>query len=553
MKAFQVEFVSDSSIIAGVSGTPSLANSRKILDLFAHLQSARETPITGLHPAYCSLLIDFDSRLCDPNKLLKFIESAANGKIKSSAALPGSLVTIPVHYGDSAGPDLKEVASLTGLSVDEVIRLHTGGEYTVAFLGFAPGFPYLLGLDKKLHCARKSSPQVRVRAGSVAIAGEQAGIYPIDSPGGWQCIGRTDRILFDPSQTPATLLKPGDRVRFEARPEQISIPTKVQGPEAAESHSPIFKLESGGIFSSVQDLGRAGWTHLGISPGGAADPLALQIGNRLVGNEDDAAAVELTAQGLVVGFLKDTWLAITGAECSPHLDQQKVALWTSIPVSSGQRLVIGNMEKNQRSYLCVYGGIGVEPVLGSRSTSLSGKWGGFGGRELRAGDHLPAGEQGKLSPGFRKCDTALRKLYGESRGVLRVTRGPQWSWFSNEERKNFFLSEFAVTDEANRLGLRLLGPLLKYAGTFLHQELISEGIADGSIQIPASGQPLILFCEQRTTGGYPKIASVIRADRFRLGQLKPGDKIRFVEVDFEEAWRLDLELEKSLQTALHTF
>ena len=288
---------------------------------------------------------------------------------------------IPVVY---EGEDLNDVARLTGLTREEVVRLHSTAEFTVAFLGFAPGFPYLIGLPEKLQCPRKKIPRVRVPAGSVAIAGATCGVYPDESPGGWQLIGRTNVDL---------KLQPGDRVRFSAVNEMtFSKIVKAQPPGILDSFA---RVEAGGVWTSVRDLGRPGLTHLGISPGGAADPLALATGNELVGNAAGADGLEIVARGAVeIQFLKDTWFCVTGADCTPTLDQIPIAMWSSLPVSAGQRLTTSPSTTQLRSYVCVHG---IQPAT---------------------------------PPTYRQADEVVRNQYSQLQKVLRVTRGPQWQWFS---------------------------------------------------------------------------------------------------------------------------
>jgi len=541
--AAQIRFASDSSILVSWPGPPAIETSFWVFKLFRLLKNAPATlGIENLHPAYCSLLVDFEPRKSPALSLLEFIRQEVQ-KVGYGSAPAGALVTIPVRYD---GPDLAEVARLTRLSVEEVIRLHSEGEYRVAFLGFAPGFPYMLGLREKLICPRKAVPRLKVPAGSVGLAGVQTGIYPAESPGGWQLIGRTTAQLFDPGRKPATLLQPGDRVNFEVLREPTPLAARKSTPRAWQG-DPIVEVLQPGFFSTIQDEGRIAQAHLGISPGGAADPLALRLGNEILGNAKGAAALEMTAAGATVLFKKESYVTITGAGCSPQLDARPVKMWTALPVNAGQVLQMGVTQK-MRSYLCVRGGLEVENLLGSRATVVNGGWGGFEGRELRAGDILSEGHLVEREPSYRLHSLVLQRMYEEQICLLRVTRGPQWDWFSDVARRAFFENEFAVTNEVNRLGLRIQGHTLEYAASRRESEMISEGVANGAIQVPTSGQPMILFCEQRTTGGYPKIANVISADFYRLGQLRPGDRLRFKEVARDQAWHINRELESTLQT-----
>lgn len=302
----------------------------------------------------------------------------------------------------------------------------------------------------------------------------------------------------------------------------------------------MVEVVSPGFLSTVQDLGRPGWTHLGISPGGAADRQALIVGNRLIGNAESAAAIEMTMVGGNFRFAGDVWIAVTGGRCSLTVDGVPMTSWYAFQIRTGQTLRIGSIEWGVRAYLCIFGGIDEPCVLGSRATFLSGNWGGHRGRKLEAGDRLEIGDSIAGVPASRRAPLLLRKLY-ETTEPLRVTRGRQWTWLTDSAQHLFFESEYEVTSEADRKGLRLQGPGLPLREM---RELLTEGVANGTVQIPANGQPLLLFCEQQTTGGYPKVATVIQADLFRLGQLRPGEKIRFKEVSLEEAWEIDREREK---------
>lgn len=179
------------------------------------LRRERPAAVVDLHPAYATLLVTYDPLLCDPVALAAELDRRA-GSLSGLPAPPSRSFVIPVRYGGADGPDLDDVARLTGLGVEELIAAHSGASYEVQFIGFSPGFPYLAGLPERLHTPRRDTPRKSVPAGSVAIAGAQAGIYPVRSPGGWNVIGRTDLVLFDPAHAPGATLSPGDRVRFEA-------------------------------------------------------------------------------------------------------------------------------------------------------------------------------------------------------------------------------------------------------------------------------------------------------------------------------------------------
>ncbi len=305
----------------------------------------------------------------------------------------------------------------------------------------------------------------------------------------------------------------------------------------------VIEVQAPGLLTTVQDLGREGFGPMGVSPSGAADPVALRIGNRLVGNAEGAAGLEMTLHGGTFSFPMGAVLALTGSDFDSTLDGVPVEPWTSVPADLCQTLRVGPTQAGARCYLCVHGGIAVQDFLGSASTHILSGLGGHEGRALRVGDVLQIGAA-KAKDLFRPrslAATAWERL--APRKVLRVTPGPQSEWFPEAAQKIFYESPYRVAEESNRMGIRLEGaPIPAPSGG----EMISEGVSLGTIQVPESGKPIILFVEQQTTGGYPKIANVISADFHSLGQLRPRDEIRFEQVDWETARALLVEQEKLL-------
>ncbi len=306
----------------------------------------------------------------------------------------------------------------------------------------------------------------------------------------------------------------------------------------------LIEVRAPGLLTTVQDLGREGFGPMGVSPAGAADAVALRIGNRLVGNAEGAAGLEMTLLGGTFFFREAAVVALTGSDFAPTLDDERVETWSSVEIRAGQTLQLGPTQAGARCYLCVRGGIDVKSFLGSASTHLLSGLGGFLGRALRKGDVLKLGRASESFRTFRKRNLARRVLERLApRKVLRVTAGPQSDWFSKEARKIFHESAYRVAEESNRMGLRLEGAAIASAAG---GEMISEGVSLGAVQVTAGGLPIILFVEQQTTGGYPKIANVISADMSSLGQLRPRDEIRFEPVEMETAQALLAEQEKLL-------
>jgi biotin-dependent carboxylase-like uncharacterized protein len=278
------------------------------------------------------------------------------------------------------------------------------------------------------------------------------------------------------------------------------------------------RVLSPGFLSTCQDLGRPGYAHLGISASGAADALSLRWGNRLVGNPEGAAALEMTLVGGAFEFASAATVALTGSEFAAGVE------WCSaFDLKAGDVLRIGPTQAGARCYLCVRGGFSVPLVLGSSSTHVLTAMGGCGGRGLRKGDVLKVGQ--------RAVRPALRGRFPlpVRREILRVTDGPQRSWFTS----GIDGTSYRVAEDSNRMGLRLEGPNLEAA-----RELLTEGVSLGAIQVPRGGQPIITFVEHQTTGGYPKIANVISADLCAVGQLRPRDQVRFEVVSRSRALEL---------------
>jgi len=271
-----------------------------------------------------------------------------------------------------------------------------------------------------------------------------------------------------------------------------------------------------GFQTTVQDLGRFGYAHIGVSASGAADALALRAGNLLVGNAENAAALEMTLTGAAVVFEAAAVVALTGSDFGCGLP-----LWSAVELAAGAVVRCGLTRSGARCYLALRGGIQVPKVLGSASAHLVT---GVGGRALRKGDTLRVGNDALRRP------RTLTVTPPASNGPLRVTSGPQAAWFGDE----LYGSTYRVTEASDRMGVRLRGPAVPSPAG----HMVTEGVSLGAVQVPPDGQPIILFVEHQTTGGYPKPANLISADLWRIGQLRPRDEVAFQRVTMDKA--LDL-------------
>jgi antagonist of KipI len=305
-----------------------------------------------------------------------------------------------------------------------------------------------------------------------------------------------------------------------------------------------------GLLTTVQDQGRWGYQSYGVGVSGAMDPFALAAANLLVGNPEHAAGLEITLLGPTLKFQREAVFALAGADLDPRLDGIPIPNWTCRRAAAGSVLSFGGRRTGVRAYLAVSGGIDVPPVMGSRSTYLLGRFGGMQGRALRAGDLLPQTEPPSHVDDFvgRVFPEELRLSY-QSSPTLRVVLGPFDDFFSEEGIENLLSTPYIITPQSDRMGYRLKGAPVKRQKS---GELITCGLANGTIQVPPDGQPILLLADRQTIGGYPIIATMIHADLPRAAQCAPGDHFRFSAVSVDEGRQAFLELWGNVEKFKHT-
>jgi KipI family sensor histidine kinase inhibitor len=472
----------------------------------------------------------------------------------------GGLVEIEVVYD---GEDLDEVGDQTGLGRDGLIRRHTETDWIGAFGGFAPGFTYLVPADqppasptdapadhppegRALDIPRRDSPRTTVPAGSVALAGRFSAVYPRSSPGGWQLIGRTDATLWDLDRSAPALVAPGDRVRYRAVREQARVgPAGNSGPgttpagTAAPGTGPAVVIEHPGLQSLIQDLGRPGQGDLGVSAAGAADADSARQANRIVGNAPGAAVIETLLGGLRLRARGHQVLALTGAETPAVITavagglpaDRVVAHRRPFALYDGEALEIGEPTAGLRTYVAVRGGLEADVVLGSRSTdSLSG----LGPAPLSTGTEVPVGMGPRYAAVGHTEPPLCPMPRAETTTELRVVPGPRDDWFGPAGLDRLAGQDWLVTDQSNRIGVRLAVAQEgePRAGMPLERirdgELASEGAVTGALQVPPSGLPVLFLTDHPVTGGYPVIGVVLPEDLTLAAQLPPGTRVRFV-------------------------
>lgn len=304
-----------------------------------------------------------------------------------------------------------------------------------------------------------------------------------------------------------------------------------------------------GVLTSVMDLGRPGYQKHGVVVGGALDRFAARVANAIVGNDENAALLEIAQLGPELKFAQPALVAWCGGGFEPRVGAQFLPRDRAVRVEAGETIWFGGTRGGLRAWLAVAGGIDVPLVLGSRSTYRRAGFGGLGGRPLQAGDQLRVGAPSEFgaarlkAPARASAWTVRPETLGKpsAAGVVRALRGPEWDLFSAEAREAFFAAEWKVTKDADRMGVRLSGPDLPLAHA---REMISEGVNEGIVQVPAGGAPIVLLASRQTVGGYPRIAAVAAVDLGRMAQLAPGNKVRFEAISLETAHGLLLARER---------
>ena len=297
--------------------------------------------------------------------------------------------------------------------------------------------------------------------------------------------------------------------------------------------SDVLRVEKPGLFSTVQDLGRPNAIAAGVPPGGAMDRFAHRAANLLAGNDEIAATLECTLSGPELVALRSCLVAIAGADFDPHVNGRPVPTWTGIFLSQGDELTFAGMRSGARAYIAVAGGVAGDRWLGSLSTNMLAARGGMHGRLLKAGDVIAVeGQASAPAISGRQLGHHLRPDYAAH--SLAAIVGPHINRLGPEGRRALFGAGFRVSRDADRMGYRLEGPALDASG----DELLSFGLVAGAVQVPASGQPILLMADHQTAGGYPVVATVAGAAMPVAAQLLPGDEVSFAEVSLEAARRM---------------
>lgn len=524
-----------------------VASLDEVLALHGALAASRPPGVVDLVPAARTVLVRVEPRVISLAAARAWIEKTARAT-DAVAPAPSDLapVELDVVYD---GLDLDETAELLGVTPGGLAAQHAAAVWTVAFTGFAPGFGYLVSADWPHDVPRLDSPRTRVPAGAIGLAAAFTGAYPRETPGGWRLIGATSAPLFDPDAASPALLAPGARVSF--RPvraqtlgasapgdesalasgaiDSAPAPAGVRGrartgdagpaqPDGGRGRTEI-RVVQPGLLATIQDLGRTGAASLGVAPSGALDRGALRTANRLVGNPEHAAGIEVTMGGFRAVAGDDLWFAVTGAWGPILLDGHEVDPYEPHRWPRGAELHIDWFAHGARAYLAVRGGLDGRAVLDSRATDLMA---GLGPRPLRPGASIGVREEASgpipastIAPWSAPHDDEL---------VIELASGARADWFTSSALRLLYEAAWTVSNDADRVGVRLDGPVLERAGG---GELPSEGMVTGALQVPPSGRPTILLADGPVTGGYPVIAVATDAALDAIAQARPGTRIRF--------------------------
>ncbi|QWE21056.1 5-oxoprolinase/urea amidolyase family protein [Polynucleobacter sp. AP-Kolm-20A-A1] len=531
-------------------------------------------------PGLDSLVIQLQSGVDEPSLTRQhaFAElekiNKQREKQKKRSTYPAKIHRIQVCYHPDVALDLHAIAKACKLSVEETIHLHKTSLYTADILGFMPGFAYFSGLNPKLRLPRLSSPRPAVPKGSVAIAELQTAIYPRTTPGGWNLIGRSPNQMFDIQNHPPGLFMAGDQMQieeitldeFQKLDQKNSREEIIRSLDKSKGLGSIEVLQSG-TFTSIQDEPRSGLSHWAVGPGGACDLSSLHLANALVGNLLEMAAIEMTSSGPTLLFHQATCVAWVGGHCDGIVNGQRIPGNRPVWLAKGSTLKFSPLNPGFRALLAIGGGLQLPEILGRSGSHISAD---IGPKRIEKGQVISlTNPLAPLKSVFLKSlfkEDALpryAKWHVRSPFVplevitpIYCLAGPHLAFVSVKERELFWSTIWTVSNQSNRMGLRLQGEFKVKKDL---PNIPSQAITFGTVQFPPSHEPIVMLAEHQTTGGYPRLAEIIRADLVKLAQVKPGEKIRFIPIDIQEADRINAEALKlqestinSIQTMIQT-
>ena len=457
--------------------------------------------VTDIIPSYTTLYLEYNTNFLKEEQVKLWLTQCQDNLIEGSF---GKNVEVPIVYN---GQDLQAVANETGLSLAEVIKAHSQITYQVYALGFSAGFPFLGEVLPDIRVPRLDTPRTRVPAHSVAIAGSQTGVYTMSTPGGWRLLGHSLLNLYDPQRKNPFLLAPGDKVTFIPSEGKPPLEPEILELLPKRPQYPLLQVIKAGFLDLVMDEGRFLQGRFGLSRSGALDIQRAQISNRLLGNTPFAPLLEMHYQGPVLEALTKGVLAFAGYGLSPQLNGKDVPPFTSFAIKQGDIITFEPTNEGSTAYLALAGGITSKRFAGSASVDLKNKL----GRALRVGDVLGVTEIKKTLTG--RSFIPYHSVSNKTTLRILATESP-------ETLDRLCAKPFRVA-QANRIGVKFVGEKVK------GEEIISEAVPLGAIQITPGGQPFLLLNDRGTLGGYSKPALVIPQDLPKAAQLRPNDLVSF--------------------------
>lgn len=558
---YKIYALGDSALTIELGYTINENINHRVLAIAYYMRDLEFVGVLDIMSAYASVSVIYD--ICEIRKnytsatryLTEQIELAIlNCDFTVTSQI--KVVEIPVCYDVSLGIDLIEMSLEKKMSITDIIAAHTSKLYRVYLIGFLPGFPYMGIVDESIATPRKKSPRTKIEAGNVGIADAQTGIYPSDSPGGWNIIGKTPLKMFDAKKEYPVFLQPGDDVQFkqisleqfrELKEESEKTNEKLELSQPSPSTSTLSVIKSG-TADSIQDLGRFGFQHLGINPTGVMDRIAAQTANFLVGNVADEAVLECHFPACSIVFHKSILIAISGGDFTPTLDEKEIKLNTPIYVQRGATLNFKKWKNGARTYIAVKNGFEIEKWLGSYSTNLKANAGGFNGRNLKKDDQIKVKSDShdvglkmkseKQDDSFFNFHFSIFPWHVEIDNLyafeeIEILVGNDFETLTDDSQQKLFSNEFLITMRSDKMGYRLLSDPLIMKNE--NRSLLSSGVTLGTMQLLPTGQIIILMSDHQTTGGYPKIGHVASASFAALAQTPINKKIRFKLINIEEA------------------
>lgn len=544
--------VGDTALLVDFRAKDNALNS--VHQLCDYLLANRPSWLLDVIPGIDSLLVCLDLstleygqlRLAAKTDLQLAMKKILNSK--QSQSKNKRAYRIRVCYDPEIAPDLLNSAKKCGLTVREFINRHKNSKTFVDILGFMPGFAYCRGLDPSLRLPRLETPRTAVPPGSIAIAELQTGLYPQSTPGGWNVIGRTPDVLFDATREPPNLLSAGAQVEFIEinLDEYKKIQADVAKKNSAIERPPLdvdntIEVLSSGLLTTIQDLPRYGYAHLALSPGGPVDLDGAALANALIGNPNNAVGLEITGVGPRLLFHVDTWVAWVGGNFEVKIDDKSIFGNRPIRITRGQTLSFASIRQGYRVFLAIAGGIEVQSILGRGGSHLSS---GIGKKPLQKGEFLRLSQpqhsdqmpllksvvdSGMIST---KWSIAPPVALTQKNQFIHAIPSLHFNLLGAQEQELLWKTIWTVSPQSNRMGMRL-NSNFKINSSI--SGIASQGICFGTVQLPPSGQPILMLSEHQTTGGYPRLLEVVRSERSKLAQMRPGDKFQFIKTPLDVA------------------